>query len=142
MTIALTARCVHDSNTMVAQTVGAVLAATGAPAWLTWRVEETARVAAQYVAGHSEASCYRLLVHADTDGVTVSVTDSDEPAMDDSPAWLPILHTSRYEPPGARHDAQPPANRYATSAMLLERTPDGHIRLGSRTPWIRPDTTA
>ncbi|MYV93462.1 hypothetical protein [Streptomyces sp. SID1034] len=133
MNIALTAPCVHDSNEMLTQTVGAALAAVGAPAWLTWHMEETARIATQYVAGRSDAASYRLLLNADPDGVTLSVTDHDEPGMDDSPAWLPVPHT---------HLHSTPASWPAAYALLLERTGDGHIRLGSHSPWTPPETTA
>ncbi|MFE9118556.1 hypothetical protein [Streptomyces sp. NPDC007172] len=133
MTIALTAPCVHGSNEMLTETVEAALTAVGAPAWLTWHMKETVRVATQYVAGRSDAPCYRLLLHADPNGVSVSITDHDEPDMDDSPAWLPVPHTNL-------HDT--PAYWPAANALLLERTGDGRIRLGSHTPWTPPETTA
>ncbi|WP_329311120.1 hypothetical protein [Streptomyces sp. NBC_01262] len=126
---------VTDSNLAMGQVARAVLSAIGTPAWMLQDLSEKARVAAQYMVLHSTAPSYQLLLSADEDGITVSVTDYTPPALTASPAWQPVPHDNRVEPRATRAVA-------SDGGMQLHRTPDGHLRLKAESRWRKRVSSA
>ncbi|MEV0740234.1 hypothetical protein AB0I51_30855 [Streptomyces sp. NPDC050549] len=125
---------VTDSNMATGQVARAVLSAIGTPAWMLQDLAETARVAAQYMVLHSMAPSYQLLLSADEDGITVSVTDYTPPALTASPAWQPVPHGNGADPEATWAPS--------SDGMQLHRTPDGHLRLRTETRWRKPAPSA
>lgn len=141
LSVAVELRREAGSHHLASQITSSVLGSTPASVVLVKALSDTARIAAQYVAGRSAAPRYWLLISADDGGVTVAASDYAEPELAGPPAWLPVSGDT--ETGGERDwqlsDAEPgagdPLGNGAASTLTLSRTPDGHVRLGSRMPW-------
>ncbi|MEY9997339.1 hypothetical protein ABIE67_009458 [Streptomyces sp. V4I8] len=125
------------THTLVGQAARSLLAAIGAPPPLAQHLGDTATVAAHYLNGHSQHSRYRLWIHTDPAGITLTVTDHLEHPPGGTPAWLPAAHTGRLQQPTPTPDPDPTGPDH-NHQLGLHHTPDGHIRLTHHTPWPTP----
>lgn len=113
----------------------AALAKAGASKWLLKRAGDSVRIAAHYVIGHSSTPRVGLTVTVDGASVTLAVTDYTAPVELGPPAWLPVTADNTLHLKGVRPGVDPLTVNPHADGLQLHRTPDGHIRLGTRAPW-------
>ncbi|WJV48975.1 hypothetical protein [Streptomyces flavofungini] len=120
---------------LLADVAVAALARAGASRWLLKRTEDTVRIAAHYLVGHSSTPRISLTVTADGTTVTLAVTDYSAPVWFGPPAWLPVTADNTLHLHGVRPGVDPLTADPHADGLQLHRTPDGHIRLGTHAPW-------
>ncbi|WP_159393159.1 hypothetical protein [Streptomyces rimosus] len=120
---------------LLSQVAMTALAEAGASGGLVKRMGDAARIAARFVIGHSRAPRICLAVDADTSTVTLTVSDYSPEAAWGPPAWLPVTPDNALYLDGVRPGTDPLTAGTWADGLQLHRTCDGHIRLGTRTPW-------
>ncbi|GHC84207.1 hypothetical protein [Streptomyces flavofungini] len=129
------------SETALTHVAAAVLHAAPIARQLACQLQEAVRISAQYVYGHSDAPCYRLLITSDDTGLTVAVTDHADQFVAGPPAWLRITRPHNVRQDGIRPHDDPSTRHIPDGGLQLHRTLDGHIRLGRHAPWDTSSTT-
>ncbi|GGX60303.1 hypothetical protein [Streptomyces minutiscleroticus] len=133
--LTLTMERAVGSHHLVAHTVHDVLTALGRPSWTVHRLADTARIAGQYLVGHTTTARYAARLHVDAEGATITVSDYCEALSGRSPVWLAVSRADQ-----RLVDDVPPADPLflaggEDSGLQLHRTLDGHTRIGRRCTW-------
>ncbi|MFH8591492.1 hypothetical protein [Streptomyces rimosus] len=120
---------------LLSQIAMTAMTGAGASHGLVKRMGDAARIAAHFVIGHSRAPRICLTVDADTSTVTMTVSDFSGEAAWGPPAWLPVTADDALYLDGVRPGTDPLTAGTWADGLQLHRTCDGHVRLGTRTPW-------
>ncbi|CAM5519990.1 MULTISPECIES: hypothetical protein [Streptomyces] len=120
---------------LLSQVAMTALTGAGASNALAQQAADAARIAAHYVIGHTSAPRICLAVDANATTVTMTVSDySPEPAWGPS-AWLPVTSDNALFLDGVQPGVDPLTVAARGEGLQLHRTCDGHVRLGTHTPW-------
>ncbi|MER7980651.1 hypothetical protein [Streptomyces sp. NPDC095817] len=115
-----------DSTIAMEHMLRAALSTVGARAPVVHTLIVAARTASQFIQLHTPAPFYQLILDADADGVSLTLTDYVPPVFPAQPAWHPA--SSHISP---RSGPENPSG----GTLQLHHSTDGYTQLTAHSAW-------
>lgn len=133
LSLSVEAERAERTRTLLGEAARSLLNALDVPPPLAQRLADAATSAARYLVGHSRHPRYRLWIHADPAGITLTVTDYLKQPTAGQPDWLPVPRTGDEAHRGIPDAAS--REDGVNHRLDVRRTLDDHLLLTYRTPW-------